>query len=181
MPESLLEDRAVTDSAVRVYALIARYDSMPQGAHPKQETLAERLGCSEKTIGRAAKSLEETGWIMVIRKRGSSNRYRLLSPDKSVSEPAEADTSVPQRRTEVSAYVERPNEITHSRSADRSVPSPRSGDTSVPERSEDHRRRGRAPRRQAAPRPVQAHRRHRPGSTEERTRPARTDRSPPAW
>lgn len=44
---------------------------------PSQETLARQMGCSTKTVGRAAASLLEAGYITLSRRRNQANRYQI--------------------------------------------------------------------------------------------------------
>ena len=61
VPEWVL-DAGLTDRAIRIYALIARYaDNDTLQAFPSRETLAERAGCSVKSVDRAIRQLVEAG------------------------------------------------------------------------------------------------------------------------
>jgi hypothetical protein len=81
LPEWLL-DAGVSDRAVRVYALLARYaDSETLQAFPSRETLAKRAGCHWRSIDRAIDELVALGAITKThRKNGDayqSNIYTL--------------------------------------------------------------------------------------------------------
>jgi hypothetical protein len=61
VPEWVL-DAGLTDRAIRIYALISRYaDNDTLQAFPSRETLAERAGCSVKSVDRAIRQLVEAG------------------------------------------------------------------------------------------------------------------------
>lgn len=62
VPEWLL-DAAVSDRAIRLYAVLARYGGADGGAYPLRRTLAERLGCSTASIARALRELVDVGAI----------------------------------------------------------------------------------------------------------------------
>jgi hypothetical protein len=57
MPEWVIE-LDISHTAFRLYAVLARYaDNVTHQAFPSLETLAKRLGCSEKTVRRAIEDL----------------------------------------------------------------------------------------------------------------------------
>jgi hypothetical protein len=96
LPEWLL-DAGVSDRAVRVYALLARYaDSETLQAFPSRETLAKRAGCHWRSIDRAIDELVALGAITKThRKNGDayqSNIYTLRRVLTTVSPPT--DTAV---------------------------------------------------------------------------------------
>ena len=63
VPEWLL-DADITDRAVRVYAILARYaDNETMQAFPSRETLAKRANCHWRSIDRAIDELVELGAI----------------------------------------------------------------------------------------------------------------------
>ena len=66
IPEWLLADPAVSDRAVRLYALLARYADYEDGSSfPSRRTLADRLGRSVDSIDRAARDLEAAGGLII--------------------------------------------------------------------------------------------------------------------
>jgi hypothetical protein len=65
VPEWLL-DAAVSDRAVRLYALLDRYAGADGAAFPSRRTLAERLRCSRDVIDRAMKDLVAAGAVDVV-------------------------------------------------------------------------------------------------------------------
>lgn len=65
IPEWLLDDLAVSDRAVRLFGVLARYANSREGvASPKRRTLATRLGCSVDTIDRAVQQLVDVGALV---------------------------------------------------------------------------------------------------------------------
>jgi hypothetical protein len=55
-PEWVL-DAAVSDRAVRLFAVLNRYAGTNETAWPSRKTLAERLGCSVDSVDRALAEL----------------------------------------------------------------------------------------------------------------------------
>ena len=74
IPEWLL-DSEVSDKALRVYAILARYaDNETMQAFPSRETIAERARCHVKTVDRALEELINVKAI-VKKHRKSGNGY----------------------------------------------------------------------------------------------------------
>jgi biotin operon repressor len=72
MPEWVIELN-ISHTAFRLYAVLARYaDNVTHQAFPSLDTLANRLGCGEKTVRRAIEDLVEHGAI----KKHSRGRYQ---------------------------------------------------------------------------------------------------------
>jgi len=72
MPEWIIE-LDISHTAFRLYAVLARYaDNVTHQAFPSLETLADRLGCGEKTVRRAIEDLVEHGAI----KKHTRGRYQ---------------------------------------------------------------------------------------------------------
>lgn len=79
VPEWVL-DAGLTDRAIRIYALIARYaDNDTLQAFPSRETLAERALCSVKSVDRAIRDLIAAGALRKTHRRNGdayqSNLY----------------------------------------------------------------------------------------------------------
>ena len=73
-----LLDLDISDRAVRLYAVLARYaDSETHKAYPSRDTLAERLRCSTKSVDRAAQELVESGAMTKQHRHNSSIVYTL--------------------------------------------------------------------------------------------------------
>ena len=82
VPEWVL-DRGLSSTALKLYIVLARFADWDTGiAFPARDTLAERMGSSEKTVDRAVKELVEAGCIeKEFRGRYASARYRVLQVD----------------------------------------------------------------------------------------------------
>lgn len=73
--KSLCVSRDVTDFAVRFYVMLRFYGWSRGQAFASQETLADELGVSTDTIGRATRELEKLGLLTVTRSYGATNLY----------------------------------------------------------------------------------------------------------
>lgn len=82
VPEWLLDSDA-SDKGIRLYATLSRYGNGTGQIFPGIPELAERMGCSEDSIMRAIKELENVEALTVKRGRGRghSNRYHLTGDD----------------------------------------------------------------------------------------------------
>ena len=115
VPEQVL-DADISDRAVRIYALLARYADNETGkCFPSRETLAKRAGCHVRSVGRAIDELIEIGAVEKShRKDGNgftSNLYvvkkvvtrapqgRAPTPEGGAQAPEGGDTGVPLTRT----------------------------------------------------------------------------------
>ena len=67
IPDELICDTAVSAGAVRLWALLQRYANGGGIAWPGQDTLAEHLGVSERSIQNYIRELSQTGWLTVER------------------------------------------------------------------------------------------------------------------
>jgi len=68
----------ISDRAVRLYAVLARYaDSETHKAYPSRATLAERLRCSRASVDRAALELVDAGAMTKKQRHNSSIVYTL--------------------------------------------------------------------------------------------------------
>lgn len=87
VPEWLLDHAEVTATEVYLYAVLGRYADKEGAAWPSRSTLAERMGCSVKTVDRAIANLVEYGALEVQhqkmrdKKAYSSNLYRVIRAD----------------------------------------------------------------------------------------------------
>ena len=73
-----LLDLDISDRAVRLYAVLARYaDSETHKAYPSRGTLAERLRCSKASVDRAAQELVDAGAMTKKQRHNSSIVYTL--------------------------------------------------------------------------------------------------------
>jgi DNA-binding transcriptional MocR family regulator len=86
-PVRLLEDERLTDTAVRVYGLIFRWERKRKAPYPGRKLLAAQLGRSLDTIDRAIRLLENTGWITVEERPGKPHLFhradgRIAAPER---------------------------------------------------------------------------------------------------
>lgn len=74
-------DAAISDAAVRLYAVLARYGVSSGVRMPSRTTLATRMGKSPDSVDRALKELEALGAVEVERRSSAgqrlTNRYHL--------------------------------------------------------------------------------------------------------
>lgn len=56
----------VSDKAVRLFALLHKYSTLPHGAVPKRATLAEQMHCSPASVDRALNELKDREFVEVI-------------------------------------------------------------------------------------------------------------------
>jgi hypothetical protein len=103
-----LLDLNISDRAVRLYAVLARYaDNDTHKAYPSRDTLAERLRCSTKSVDRAAQELLDAGAMTKQHRHNSSIIYTLRvveggghhSPGGSTPVSRGVDTGVQLTRT----------------------------------------------------------------------------------
>ena len=103
-----LLDLEISDRAVRLYAVLARYaDSETHKAYPSRDTLAKRLRCSTKSVDRAAQELVDSGAMTKQHRHNSSIVYTLQvvqggghhSPGGSTRVSRGVDTGVELTRT----------------------------------------------------------------------------------
>lgn len=102
VPEWLL-DLDVTDKAVRLYAVLARYADADGLSWPSRTTLARRLRCSVDTVDRAATALIEAGALVKEQRTGddgerqTSNLWTILRVRppgrKSAAHPGRTDAA----------------------------------------------------------------------------------------
>lgn len=85
MPDGLVKDERIRHYEIALYAVMASHaHGEKDTCNPSMRRLSSLLGCSTKTVDRAIKTLEDTGWIEVKREKsedGSNlpNEYRLMS------------------------------------------------------------------------------------------------------
>lgn len=63
IPEELLYDRKISDKAVRIYGALVRHGMSPDDCYPSHARLAELIGCSDRSVQRPLRELEEAGWV----------------------------------------------------------------------------------------------------------------------
>lgn len=99
-------DAKISDKAVRVYGILARYaDNETLVAFPKRETIASRIGCHVKSIDRALQELVKIGAITKQHRLNANgyqaNLYTLKRVATQVS-PSGRDKDVASEGTQAS-------------------------------------------------------------------------------
>ncbi len=78
IPNFLLNNKNLTNNAKVVYAKLLSYAWHNNQVFPGQERMAEEIGSSKSTVGRAVQELEEQGWLEIQRRgQGKTNLYIL--------------------------------------------------------------------------------------------------------
>jgi hypothetical protein len=71
---------AISDRAVRLYGVLARYaDNQTHQAFPSRETLAKKMHCCTKSVDRATEELIEVGAVTKKQRHNSSLVYTLMT------------------------------------------------------------------------------------------------------
>jgi hypothetical protein len=63
VPEALLYDPSISDTAVRVYGVLVRHGSDPANCYPSHARIAQLIGKSKRSVQGWVKELEDAGWI----------------------------------------------------------------------------------------------------------------------
>ena len=78
VPNFLLKDPKISANAKVVYSMLLSYAWNNNKVFPGQERMAEEVGSSKSTVGRAIQELEEQGWLEIQRRgQGKTNLYIL--------------------------------------------------------------------------------------------------------
>ena len=78
IPNYLLHNHTLTNNAKVVYAKLLSYAWHNNQVFPGQERMAEEIGSSKSTVGRAVQELEEQGWLEIQRRgQGKTNLYTI--------------------------------------------------------------------------------------------------------
>lgn len=78
IPRELLRDSSVSRDARLLWVTLEDYTSKDgEAPWPSQETLAEHLGCTDRTVRTYQTELETAGWLVVEHRAGRSNLYHL--------------------------------------------------------------------------------------------------------
>lgn len=87
VPLSLLRDRTVTGTELRVYIALSSFEGTKAESYPSVRTIADRAGISKSSVSPATASLSCKGWVKVTRRgQGQSNVYECLSFSDRVRE-----------------------------------------------------------------------------------------------
>ena len=92
-PIALLQDKAVTPNAVKVFIALASFEGTNAESFPSREKIAERAGLSApEKVSRAIRILADAGWVTVIQRgKKQTNIYRcMLKSDMSESGTSQA-------------------------------------------------------------------------------------------
>ena len=101
----------VSDKAVRLYSVLARYaDNHTHEAFPSRETLAEKMGCSAKSIDRASQELIRVGAI-TKRQRHNSSLVYTLRVSKGVDTSVQGGWSPLSRGVDTDVHLTRTTEL----------------------------------------------------------------------
>src|SRR5262245_29517645 len=78
VPNFLLKYPKISANAKVVYSMLLSYAWNNNKVFPGQERMAEEIGSSKSTVGRAIQELEEEGWLEIQRRgQGKTNLYVL--------------------------------------------------------------------------------------------------------
>lgn len=101
----------VSDKAVRLYSVLARYaDNHTHEAFPSRETLAEKMGCSAKSIDRASQELIRVGAI-TKRQRHNSSLVYTLRVSKGVDTSVQGGWTQESRGVDTDVHLTRTTEL----------------------------------------------------------------------
>ena len=108
VPEWVL-DRGLSSTALKLYIVLARFADWDTGiAFPARDTLAERMGCTEKTVDRVVKELVEAGCIdKHSRGRYQSAQYRVLQVDPKGTKMSTDETKMSGEGTKMSSRLDK--------------------------------------------------------------------------
>ena len=80
VPEWVIDHPDITDKALRLYCVLARYTDSDRTAFPSRLTLANRMGrCNRSTVDRALEVLEAIGAVKVQRRLDPANPQKHLT------------------------------------------------------------------------------------------------------
>jgi hypothetical protein len=110
IPEWIL-DAAISDKAVRLYGVLARYaDNETHRAYPSRETLAKRMGCHAKSVDRAAAELIRIGAVTKKQRHNSSLVYTLMA-SKGVDTHVQGVVTPVSRGVDTDVHLTRTTEL----------------------------------------------------------------------
>lgn len=84
VPRSVLEDRALTDAAVRLYGVLDSRVGKYKDQQIRRDTLAADLGWSVSKVTRSLAELETAG-LVAVKRTPRSSRYAVVNPARSRS------------------------------------------------------------------------------------------------
>lgn len=95
IPNSFIQEAKTLSTEAKWLFVILRYhtNSKTGNAFPSYTKINEITGFHRKTISKALKELEGTGWLTKQRRFGASTLYALQIPSSSISDTTEPQTS----------------------------------------------------------------------------------------
>lgn len=102
IPSDAIDDPELTLTDFRVLGVIGYHSDRQRGAWPKQQTIADRLGCSREAVNRSVNRLKAKGYIKVAAQHRTDggqreNRYFvLLDPVEGTQRAVPVDSLDPQ-------------------------------------------------------------------------------------
>jgi hypothetical protein len=113
VPEWVL-DRGLSPTALKLYIVMARFADWSTGmAFPSRDTLAERMGCSLKTVDRAVIELVAAECISKIsRGRYVSALYKVFQVDPKRTDLTSEWTDMSSEGTDLSSRLDKNDDIT---------------------------------------------------------------------
>jgi len=110
IPEWVI-DSGVSDKAIRLYAVLARYaDNRTGEAFPSRDTLAARMSCSAKSVDRAAQELLNCGAV-TKRQRHNSSLVYTVKMSRGVDVDVQGGSSPVSRGVDTSVHLTRTTEL----------------------------------------------------------------------
>jgi hypothetical protein len=113
VPEWVL-DRGLSPTALKLYIVMARFADWHTGmAFPSRETLAERMGCSVKTVDRAVIEVVAAECVQKIsRGRYASALYKVYQVDPRGTDMSTEETDMSSEGTDLSSRLDKNDHLT---------------------------------------------------------------------
>jgi hypothetical protein len=113
VPEWVL-DRGLSPTALKLYIVMARFADWQTGmAFPSRETLADRMGCSLKTVDRAVQELVALECVKKIpRGRYASALYKVYQVDPRWTDMSSEQTDLSSEGTDLSKREDKNDHLT---------------------------------------------------------------------
>ena len=90
IPKTMI--RSLSARALQVYAVLGDYRNQKLAyAWPSQKTIADDIGCSDRTVRDAIRELVDAGYVTVVRVEGDSSHYYLDPLNGGQTPTPEAD------------------------------------------------------------------------------------------
>lgn len=113
VPEWVL-DRGLSPTALKLYIVMARFADWQTGmAFPSRETLADRMGCSLKTVDRAVQEVVALECVKKIsRGRYASALYKVYQVDPRWTDMSSEQTDLSSEGTDLSKREDKNDDLT---------------------------------------------------------------------